>query len=282
MNGCAGPLCVGAPCAAAAPVTKKRLRDRVVLAVSLILLVGVMGLVAHRYYSTSQLAHAQADLARDQAQLEYQHGQERRYRELLERNFVSPEAYAQVAANLRALLDDNIRHGCGGFWMAGSTGEGPLLDDEQRAAAQALDGPVAILAGDGETGVTIMQMEAGLDTGPVRLEGRTPIDGKTTGDLTAELAAMGARLVVKVLADIAVLDKAAFAKFVETAKANLAEDGGEDDEVDGHWPRIGCTRDRPSPNVRGPEKGLGFSWLYSGGAIVRELAQFRSNLPAPG
>ncbi|WP_448664816.1 methionyl-tRNA formyltransferase [Sphingomonas sp. CJ20] len=59
----------------------------------------------------------------------------------------------------------------------------------------------AILAGDAETGVGIMQMEAGLDTGPVRLEDRTPVDGKTAGDLTAELAAMGARLMVQVLAD---------------------------------------------------------------------------------
>lgn len=59
----------------------------------------------------------------------------------------------------------------------------------------------AILAGDAETGVGIMQMEAGLDTGPVRLEGRTPIDGKTAGELTAELAEMGARLMVQVLAD---------------------------------------------------------------------------------
>jgi methionyl-tRNA formyltransferase len=61
----------------------------------------------------------------------------------------------------------------------------------------------AILAGDAETGVGIMQMEAGLDTGPVRLEGRTPIDGKTAGELTTELSAMGARLMVEVLADIA-------------------------------------------------------------------------------
>jgi methionyl-tRNA formyltransferase len=59
----------------------------------------------------------------------------------------------------------------------------------------------AILAGDAETGVGIMQMEAGLDTGPVRLEGRTPVDGKTAGDLTDELAALGARLMVEVLAD---------------------------------------------------------------------------------
>ncbi|MDF0489549.1 methionyl-tRNA formyltransferase [Sphingomonas sp. H39-1-10] len=60
----------------------------------------------------------------------------------------------------------------------------------------------AILAGDAETGVCIMQMEAGLDTGPVRLEDRTPIADKTAGVLTDELSAMGARLMVTVLADI--------------------------------------------------------------------------------
>lgn len=60
----------------------------------------------------------------------------------------------------------------------------------------------AILAGDAETGVGIMQMEAGLDTGPVRLEGRTPVDGKTAGELAAELSAMGARLMVEVLSDM--------------------------------------------------------------------------------
>ena len=60
----------------------------------------------------------------------------------------------------------------------------------------------AILAGDAETGVGIMQMEVGLDTGPVRREGRTTVDGKTMGALTAELAAMGAALMVDVLADM--------------------------------------------------------------------------------
>lgn len=33
---------------------------------------------------------------------------------------------------LRAMLEDNIEHGCGGFWMAGSTGEGPNLTEEAR------------------------------------------------------------------------------------------------------------------------------------------------------
>ena len=51
----------------------------------------------------AQITHAEADLARDMAQLEHLRSQEQRYKELLERNFVSPEAYTQVAANLRAL-----------------------------------------------------------------------------------------------------------------------------------------------------------------------------------
>jgi methionyl-tRNA formyltransferase len=61
----------------------------------------------------------------------------------------------------------------------------------------------AILAGDAETGVGVMQMAAGLDTGPVRAEARTAVDGKTTGELTDELAQMGAALVVEVLDDFA-------------------------------------------------------------------------------
>ncbi|MFD1788686.1 methionyl-tRNA formyltransferase [Sphingomonas floccifaciens] len=90
----------------------------------------------------------------------------------------------------RAVLDAP-RHGCLNV-------HGSLLPRWRGAA------PIqrAILAGDAETGVGIMQMEAGLDTGPVRAEGRTPIDGKTAGDLTAELAVMGARLMVEVLANL--------------------------------------------------------------------------------
>lgn len=59
----------------------------------------------------------------------------------------------------------------------------------------------AILAGDAETGVCIMQMEAGLDTGPVLLCEATPVAGKTAGVLTDALSTMGARLMVRVLAD---------------------------------------------------------------------------------
>lgn len=58
----------------------------------------------------------------------------------------------------------------------------------------------AVMAGDAETGVAIMRMEAGLDTGPVLAEARTPIGaGETTAELHDRLSAMGAELVVDVL-----------------------------------------------------------------------------------
>lgn len=58
----------------------------------------------------------------------------------------------------------------------------------------------ALLAGDTETGVCIMQMEAGLDTGPVLLRGAFPIAATdTTATLHDRLAELGARLVVEAL-----------------------------------------------------------------------------------
>lgn len=61
----------------------------------------------------------------------------------------------------------------------------------------------AILAGDNVTGVTIMDMAAGLDTGPMRAKHVTPIEDKTAGALTAELAQAGATLMIEVLDDLA-------------------------------------------------------------------------------
>jgi methionyl-tRNA formyltransferase len=57
----------------------------------------------------------------------------------------------------------------------------------------------AILAGDERTGITIMGMERGLDTGPMFLIRETPIGRKTAGELTAELAMLGADMMVDVL-----------------------------------------------------------------------------------
>jgi methionyl-tRNA formyltransferase len=60
----------------------------------------------------------------------------------------------------------------------------------------------AILAGDEETGVTIMAMGKGLDTGPMLAKAATPVNSKTAGELTDELARMGAALMAEVLGNI--------------------------------------------------------------------------------
>ena len=61
----------------------------------------------------------------------------------------------------------------------------------------------AIMAGDAETGVCIMQMEAGLDTGPVLLREATPIGAtETTAQLHDRLSALGAAAVVRALGQL--------------------------------------------------------------------------------
>lgn len=58
----------------------------------------------------------------------------------------------------------------------------------------------AIMSGDSQTGVTLMKMEAGLDTGPMIEIGTTPIsDTDTSASLTDRLALLGAQMVVDVL-----------------------------------------------------------------------------------
>lgn len=86
----------------------------------------------------------------------------------------------------------------------------------------------AILAGDPTTGVTIMQMEAGLDTGPMLSTLRTTIERKTAGELTAELAEKGAQLMVGTLRDLAVHrhvsqpeDGVTYARKIDKAEARL-------------------------------------------------------------
>ena len=117
----------------------------------------------------------------------------------------TPEARAEFAAlNLdvavvaayglilpQAILDAPL-HGCLNV-------HGSLLPRWRGAA------PVqrAILAGDATTGVMVMEMEAGLDTGPVRATTEIEIGSKTAGQMTAELAELGAELMVAVLANIA-------------------------------------------------------------------------------
>nr|Q47K50.1 RecName: Full=Methionyl-tRNA formyltransferase [Dechloromonas aromatica RCB] len=86
----------------------------------------------------------------------------------------------------------------------------------------------ALLAGDAETGVCIMQMEAGLDTGPVLLRGAFPIAATdTTATLHDRLAELGARLVVEALGKLPLpaepqpADGVTYAQKIEKAEAMI-------------------------------------------------------------
>lgn len=85
----------------------------------------------------------------------------------------------------------------------------------------------AILAGDRVTGVTLMQMEAGLDTGPMLLTRQVEIAGKTAGMLTDELALAGADLIVEALdgdlptAEAQPAEGVTYAKKIEKSEAAL-------------------------------------------------------------
>jgi methionyl-tRNA formyltransferase len=109
--------------------------------------------------------------------------------------FVALQADVAVVAAYGLILPPPIldapRHGCLNV-------HGSLLPRWRGAA------PVqrAILAGDKMTGVTIMQMERGLDTGPMLATVETPVARKTAGELTVELAEKGAALMVSVVADL--------------------------------------------------------------------------------
>jgi methionyl-tRNA formyltransferase len=106
--------------------------------------------------------------------------------------FAALDLDAAVVAAYGLILPEPIlqapRHGCLNV-------HGSLLPRWRGAA------PVqrAILAGDERTGVCIMQMEKGLDTGPVFSRGETEIASKTAGELTVELSEIGAALMVDVL-----------------------------------------------------------------------------------
>jgi methionyl-tRNA formyltransferase len=129
----------------------------------------------------------------------------------------------------------------------------------------------AILSGDAETGVSIMRMEAGLDTGPVYATVGVPIDDRTTtAALTAVLAEVGAAELVSVLG--ALEHGAATAvpqpeEGVTYAQRLTREDGRVD------WAaRSGVEIDRmvralqPWPGVVAPIDGMDVQ-IQSGGAV---------------
>ncbi|MEO1240002.1 MAG: methionyl-tRNA formyltransferase, partial [Pseudomonadota bacterium] len=121
----------------------------------------------------------------------------------------------------------------------------------------------AVMAGDAETGVCIMGMEAGLDTGPVFVRGDTPIGPEdTTGDLHDRLSAMGAELIVTALDGLETRvptpqpeDGVTYAAKIDKAEARI------------DWTRPAAEVDR---HIRGLSPFPG-AWFQVGGERVKVL-----------
>jgi methionyl-tRNA formyltransferase len=128
----------------------------------------------------------------------------------------------------------------------------------------------AVMAGDAETGLCIMQMEAGLDTGPVLMRQALPIGPEdTTGDLHDRLAALGAEMIADTLDRLPALTAEPQPDTGVTYAAKIAKDEA----------RIDWTR--PAPEVDRLIRGLSpfpGAWTLAG---TERLKLLRSRL-APG
>ena len=121
----------------------------------------------------------------------------------------------------------------------------------------------AIMAGDAETGVCIMQMEAGLDTGPVLLRESLAIGPEdTAGDLHDRLAGLGAELIVAALAELDGLRPEAQPEAGVTYAAKIDKAEAKID-----WSRSAAEIDR---QIRGLSPFPG-AWAEIGGERVKLL-----------
>ena len=161
----------------------------------------------------------------------------------------------------------------------------------------------AIMAGDTDTGVCIMQMEAGLDTGPVLLRRSTPIGPEeTTADLHDRLSQMGADLILRALARLPDLTPAPqpdtgvlYAPKIDKAEARVdwtRPAPQVDAQIRGLSPfpgawvmvageRIKLLKSRLAPGSGAPGQVLhGFTVACGSGAVEVTMAQREGKRPA--
>lgn len=130
----------------------------------------------------------------------------------------------------------------------------------------------AILAGDDVTGVTIMRMDEGLDTGPMLLKRELALDGKNAGQATEEMAKLGARALVQWLQHPTPPESQPDHGATYAAKIDKAET-----RID--W---GKTSDEIERQVRAFAPAPG-AWFEANGERIKLLACARSHEPGrPG
>jgi methionyl-tRNA formyltransferase len=131
----------------------------------------------------------------------------------------------------------------------------------------------AIRAGDAETGVTIMQMEAGLDTGPILLREAVPIDpADTSGSLHDALAEVGARLILRAL-----LENPPPVRQQDTAATYAAKLAREDGRID--WSRDAAAIER---QVRAFDPWPGTFTALQGGVLKVLAVEMADGAGPPG
>ncbi len=135
----------------------------------------------------------------------------------------------------------------------------------------------AIMAGDAETGLCVMQMEAGLDTGPVLARAATPIgDEETAGDLTDRLARLGAPLLADTLIALGAR-RAAPERHPHEAAPNATNNDQADARIDTSAPAAALAR-----LVRGLNPAPG-AWTEAGAERLKVLlAREEAGAGAPG
>lgn len=122
----------------------------------------------------------------------------------------------------------------------------------------------AVMAGDVETGVQVMKMEVGLDTGPVLMTARTPISpADTAGDVHDRLSLLGAGLIVEALVRLAD-GSARLVPQAEDGVTYAAKITAEETRID--WSRPAAA---VSAHLRGlsPQPGAWFEWPSEKGAV---------------
>ena len=133
----------------------------------------------------------------------------------------------------------------------------------------------AIIAGDTETGVCIMQMEAGLDTGPVLIRKTVKIGAEeTTGQLHDRLSMLGARAIVSALSQLDALQPEQQPETGDTYAAKI-----EKSEAQVDWAWTAAEVDR---HIRGLAPFPG-AWIDVGGQRIKLLAsRLGQGCGAPG